>query len=152
MLNTFFYFTHTIQWLASFLYIYLFTSTLPSCPYREKVADFYQNAKNTSVALHASQDIHKLQVRQNMPHRIYTKYKWRRTCLTGYTQITSAAQRATQDLHKLQVVYVLPSQKAVGNRFSYPTGSTQITSGPCPLHFLPIKQLVTDSNTSQDNE
>ena len=103
-----------------------------------------------------------------MPHKIYTNYKCGKTCLTGYTQNTSDAEPASQDIHKLQVLHnvlhriytnykwymssVLPSQKAVGNRFSYLTGSTQITSGPCPLHFLPIKQLVTDSNTSQDNE
>ena len=103
----------------------ILTYALPSCPNKEKVADFHTECKNTSVALHASQDIPKLQVRQNMPHRIYTKYKRRRTCLTGYIQITGAAQPATQVLHKLQVVYsVLPSQKAVGNRFSYLTGST----------------------------
>ena len=30
--------------------------------------------KNTIVALHASYDIHNLQVRQNVPLRIYTNY------------------------------------------------------------------------------
>ena len=63
----------------------------------------------------------------NVPHRTYTNYKW-------------------------YMSSVLPSQKAVGNRFSYLTGSTQTTIEPCPLHFLTIRQSVTDSSTSQDIE
>ena len=156
MLNTFFYFTHTIQWLASFLYIYLFTSTLPSCPYREKVADFYQNAK-------------KIQVWHYMPHKIYTNYKCGKTCLTGYTQNTSDAEPASQDIYKLQVLHnllhriytiykwymtsVLPSQKAVSNRFWYLTGYWIITSGQ-NIYVIPHRsnprqgQVLTISNST----
>ena len=39
----------------------------------------------TSVALSASQDIHKLQVWHCLPHRIYTNYKCGTVRLTGYT-------------------------------------------------------------------
>ena len=95
-----------------------------------------------------------------MSHRIYTNYKCVKTCLTGYTQNMSEAvpkccttcyTGSTQITSGMCPLYI-PSQKAVGNRFSYLTGSTQTTIEPCPLHFLTIRQLVTDSNNSQDIE
>ena len=111
-----------------------------SCPNREFRSGFHssQNTKVASVALHASHDIHKLQVRQNLPHRIDTNCKCCTTCHTGSTQIVSdtcplnfRAERqlvtdrhASQDRHKLQLGHVL-----------------------CP--FYP-RQIITDSHTSQD--
>ena len=81
--------------------------------------------------------IHKLQARQNLPHRIYTNYKCCTTCHTGSTQITSGTcplyflakrqlvtgSHVSQDLHKLQVGYVL---------------------------YTSTHRAVTDSNTSQN--
>ena len=67
----------------------------------------------TSVAKYAPQDIGKLQVGLNKPHRIsanynkpqsiYANFKWGKISLKGYTQITSGAIYASQDIHKLQV-------------------------------------------------
>ena len=64
------------------------------------------------MAKYAPQNIDKLQVGLNKPHRIsanynkpqsiYANFKWGKISLKGYTQITSGAIYASQDIHKLQ--------------------------------------------------
>ena len=118
---------------ASSLYSNIFTAWsnhyfYTSCPNREKVADFHKECKNTS--------------------------KCGTTRLTGKTQITSAVKYASHNKYKIQVKQNLPP----GYNTKYKccttciTGSAQITSDICPLYFLAKRQLVTDSDTSQDIE
>ena len=98
----FLFYPHNPMARKLFIYIsfYFYTSFLPiqgegsrflsECKkYKCGTTCLTRYTQITSAAKHASQDIHKIQVTQNLPHRIYTNYKCCTTCYTGSTQITS---------------------------------------------------------------